>query len=140
MKKKSLENFADESHSDRLIAKLSDKSAVIGIVGLGYVGLPLMLSFIESGYNVIGFDIDEELIQLLSKGESSISHISSERISSAISGGFAATSNFEFASDVDSLIICVPTPLGRHKEPDLSLSFRLQKISCLTCDQDKWSL
>ncbi|OGB31119.1 MAG: UDP-N-acetyl-D-glucosamine dehydrogenase [Burkholderiales bacterium RIFCSPLOWO2_12_FULL_61_40] len=103
-----------------LIQKFQDKRAVIGIVGLGYVGLPLMLRYIEVGYKVIGFDIDQSKVDALSKGESYIEHIPEILIQVAVSKGFEATTNFSRVSEADALILCVPTPLNKYREPDLS--------------------
>jgi UDP-N-acetyl-D-glucosamine dehydrogenase len=98
---------------------LNNKSALIGIVGLGYVGLPLLLRFIEVGYKAIAFDIDNEKIRKLMLGESYINHISSEKIDAA-KKMFVATSDFSRAYECDALIICVPTPLDKYHAPDLS--------------------
>lgn len=103
-----------------LLKRLQDKDAVIGIVGLGYVGLPLMLRFIEVGYKVVGFDIDVDKVKALEGGKSHIKHISTERISAARTAGFQPTTDFSLARDVDAIIICVPTPLNKYREPDLS--------------------
>lgn len=103
-----------------LIGRLQDKSAVIGIVGLGYVGLPLMLRYIEVGYRVIGFDIDPEKIEHLVAGRSYLKHIPAEAIAAAASAGFEGTTDFSRAKEADALIICVPTPLNPYREPDLS--------------------
>lgn len=103
-----------------LIDKLTDKTAVIGVVGLGYVGLPLSLRFAEAGYKVIGFDIDPEKPKKLATGQSYIGHIPNEAIESAAANGFRATTKFEKAGDCDALILCVPTPLTKFREPDLS--------------------
>jgi len=100
--------------------KLEEKSAVIGVVGLGYVGLPLVLRFTEVGYSVIGLDIDSRKTKRLNRGESYIDHIAHADVAKAHAAGFEATTDFARASDCDALIICVPTPLGRHREPDLS--------------------
>lgn len=100
--------------------KLDSKDAVIGIVGLGYVGLPLVLRYCEVGYKVIGFDIDPSKIVSLSKSESYIEHISHQSVSDAVARGFEATSDFTRAAEADALILCVPTPLDNHREPDLS--------------------
>jgi UDP-N-acetyl-D-glucosamine dehydrogenase len=105
---------------NNLIQKIKSKVAVVGIVGLGYVGLPLMLSFVEAGFRVLGFDIDLSKIDKLNNGESYIQHIGTERVYRAQkTGNFEATDNFSRASEADVLIICVPTPLGSHHEPDL---------------------
>lgn len=103
-----------------LIEKLRSKKAVIGIVGLGYVGLPLTLRYCEVGYKVIGFDIDDNKVEALKRGESSIEHIPSAAIGQAVADRFDPTSDFSRARDVDALVLCVPTPLNRYREPDLS--------------------
>ena len=104
-----------------LIEKLNNKTAVIGIIGLGYVGLPLMLRFVEVGYKVVGIDIDEEKVASLNQGWSYIEHISSEKIAQAMqTSEFRATSDFSKSAQADALIICVPTPLNKYREPDLS--------------------
>ncbi len=104
----------------QLLKKLNDKTAIIGIVGLGYVGLPLMLRYSEVGYKVLGLDIDSSKVDALTNGKSYIEHISSESIAEAISSGFEATTDFSRATEADALIICVPTPLNKYREPDLS--------------------
>ena len=109
------------------LEKIKSKQAVIGIVGLGYVGLPLAQAFCQQGINVVGLDIDQEKIDLIEKGQSYIKHISDEVIETMRSGGlFDVTSDFSEIADVDVIIICVPTPLSKHREPDLGpLSTRL---------------
>lgn len=103
-----------------LIEKLNNKSAIIGIVGLGYVGLPLVLRYIEVGYKVLGLDIDNAKVSSLNQGLSYIEHICSESIANSLKLGFEATVDFSRASEADALIICVPTPLNKYREPDLS--------------------
>lgn len=104
-----------------LLNLIEKKQAKIGIIGLGYVGLPLGLEFIESGFNVIGFDVDERKIPVLLKGNSYIKHIKNERIKNAVdTGRFDATTDFSRLPEVDVIIICVPTPLDEHREPDMS--------------------
>jgi len=103
-----------------LIEKLTQKTATIGIVGLGYVGLPLMLRYTEVGYKVLGLDIDADKVTKLNAGESYIEHIPSSAIAQAVSKGFEATTDFTRSSEADALIICVPTPLNKYREPDLS--------------------
>lgn len=102
-----------------LIEKLNNRAALIGIVGLGYVGLPLLLRYVEAGYRVLGFDIDADKVDKLHCGETYIKHIPSSAIAKARSG-FEATTDFSRASEADALILCVPTPLDGHREPDLS--------------------
>jgi len=103
-----------------LINKFSEKTAVIGILGLGYVGLPLMTRYAEAGYKVLGIDIDTAKIDALNKGESYIEHIPAADIVEAVSRGFEATTDFSRATEADALILCVPTPLNKHREPDIS--------------------
>jgi UDP-N-acetyl-D-glucosamine dehydrogenase len=101
--------------------KIEDRSAVIGICGLGYVGLPLVCAIGANGFRVLGFDVDTQKVSKLNSGESYIRHISSETIAHFIaSGRFAATNDFRRISEADVIAICVPTPLTRHREPDLS--------------------
>ena len=104
-----------------LIEKIKRKEALVGIVGMGYVGLPLGLVFAEAGFKVLGLDIDERKVADLNQGKSYIAHISSERIAREVEAGrFEADARFERASEPDALIICVPTPLDQHHQPDLS--------------------
>ena len=106
---------------EELLRKLKDRSATIGILGLGYVGLPLALRFAEVGYRVAGFDIDAGKVEALNAGRSYIEHIKAESIATARKRGrFEATSDFSGARGCDALIICVPTPLTLYREPDLS--------------------
>lgn len=103
-----------------LVASLKSHDATIGIVGLGYVGLPLVLRFHEVGFRVIGFDIDQAKVDALNGGRSYIEHISADRIVEIGKSGFEATVDFSRAEEADVLILCVPTPLNKHREPDLS--------------------
>lgn len=104
-----------------LIAKLNAKTAKIGIVGLGYVGLPLMLRYCEVGCKVIGFDVDQSKVDALRAGRSYIEHIESKRLSHFVDRkSFEPTSDLSRIAEVDALILCVPTPLSKHREPDLS--------------------
>lgn len=106
---------------NQLLSRIKDKTAVIGIIGLGYVGLPLALHFVEVGYHIVGFDIDKRKIDILKSGQSYIKHISSSLILDSIKKNlFEITTNFNKATGVDALIICVPTPLNKYREPDLS--------------------
>ena len=104
----------------QLIARLESREALIGIFGLGYVGLPLVLRFAQVGYPVLGFDIDTAKVDRLNRGETYIEHITADAIRSALGEGFTATNDFSRARDCDALILCVPTPLDKHREPDLS--------------------
>ena len=103
------------------VQKSADKSLRLGIIGLGYVGLPLALSYTSNGYHVTGFDIDAAKVNSLLEGNSYIEHIPSASIKQARQDGLLdATTDFSRAPEVDALIICVPTPLDLHHEPDLS--------------------
>src|SRR5690606_20341976 len=106
---------------DNLLNKINNKSAVIGIIGMGYVGLPLAIEFANKGFVTIGFDIDERKIPILNSGKSYIKHIKEDRIKKAVDEGkFKATSEFNELTGVDAIIICVPTPLNEHREPDMT--------------------
>ena len=104
---------------NKLISKIKNREATIGIIGLGYVGLPLVLRFAEKSFKVIGFDIDKTKVHKLNNSESYLKHIPSSTITDAVNNGFTATSDWTRISDCDAILICVPTPLGSNKEPDL---------------------
>ncbi|QNJ07703.1 nucleotide sugar dehydrogenase family protein [Synechococcus sp. Minos11] len=104
----------------RLLAdSISNKSATIGVIGLGYVGLPLSLAFADAGYKVIGFDINDDRVRKLNSQISYIDQIKSSSIAKASSQGFSATSDFSLISSINVIILCVPTPLTLYREPDL---------------------
>ncbi len=104
-----------------IIEKIKNSEAKIGVIGLGYVGLPLILSFVKKGFSTMGFDIDESKVSALNAGQSYIEHIDSDEVAEAAKSGLLeATSDFAKIADVDAIIICVPTPLSIHWEPDLS--------------------
>ena len=104
-----------------LLQKIKNKTACIGIIGLGYVGLPLALRFLEAGFPVLGLDIDKRKTSMLMSGESYIGHISAAPIGRAVhEHRFEAVTDFSMARKADALILCVPTPLNSHREPDLS--------------------
>lgn len=107
-------------NSQKTITKLNNKTATIGIVGLGYVGLPLMLRYNAIGFKVIGIDINQSKVDDLNSGKSDIEHIPNASIAEAVKAGFEATTDFARAKDCDALIMCVPTPLNKYREPDLS--------------------
>ncbi len=112
-----------------LLEKINNNSAIIGIIGLGYVGLPLALEFANKKFKVIGFDNDPKKPAFLNKGQSYIKHISSEKIKSAVDKGyFSATTDFSRLPEVDAIIICVPTPLDEHREPDISYIVNSGKV------------
>lgn len=110
---------AQSIEKDNLNRKIGNRQATIGIIGLGYVGIPLMLRFTEVGFKVLGIDIDAKKVRQLNEGKSYIAHISEESIRSS-RVRFEATTDFARSSEADALIICVPTPLNKYREPDLS--------------------
>jgi UDP-N-acetyl-D-glucosamine dehydrogenase len=104
-----------------LLNKISDRSAVVGVIGLGYVGLPLALEFAHKGFKVLGFDLDDRKIDFISGGRSYIKHIASERVKPVVdSKKFSATTDFSRLPETDAILICVPTPLDEHREPDMT--------------------
>jgi len=105
---------------NQLIEKLNTKNASIAIIGLGYVGLPLALRYSDIGYQVLGVDLDADKVDKLNTGKSYIKHISDDKIASANDFGFKATTDFKNISAADAVVLCLPTPLSRQREPDLS--------------------
>jgi UDP-N-acetyl-D-glucosamine dehydrogenase len=103
-----------------LLNNLNSRSATIGILGMGYVGQPLALRYAKLGYKVIGFDVDDEKVRQLNGGHSGIEHISDAEIAAANALGMECTTDFSRAAEADALILCVPTPLNKYREPDLS--------------------
>ena len=107
--------------ADDLALLLRERRAVVGVIGLGYVGLPLCLAIAEAGMRVLGFDVDLSKPAQLGRGESYFKHIPAERIRSINTTSlFSATSDFSRLAEVDAILICVPTPLTTHREPNLS--------------------
>lgn len=104
----------------QLIEQLNNRNATVAIMGLGYVGLPLALRYADVGYKVFGVDIDKEKVNKLNAGLSYIDHITHKRIASAKSQRFEATCDFSEIANADAIILCLPTPLSRQREPDLS--------------------
>ncbi|MDP3257716.1 MAG: nucleotide sugar dehydrogenase [Bosea sp. (in: a-proteobacteria)] len=103
------------------VGKVRDRSVVIGVIGLGYVGIPLALAALRQGIRVVGFDIDQARVDQINAGRETIKHISMDLIVEGLaSGRFEATTDFDRLSEPDALLICVPTPLSRQREPDLS--------------------
>jgi len=112
---------ASSSHHQQLLQRLRSREALIGVVGLGYVGLPLSLTYAENGYRVLGLDIDRSKIEAINAGESYIQHIDGARVQQARQQEMLeASTDFARAAEADALILCVPTPLNQYREPDLS--------------------
>ncbi|CAN1537438.1 WecC UDP-N-acetyl-D-mannosaminuronate dehydrogenase [Caulobacteraceae bacterium] len=106
---------------DRFLAKITDRQVVVGIIGMGYVGLPLAVAFGAAGIRVLGFDVDPAKADALNVGQSYIKHIAADRVSALRQANLLeATADMDRLSEPDALLICVPTPLTRHLEPDLS--------------------
>jgi len=112
---------AAQNPRDVLLAKAKDRSAVFGIVGLGYVGLPLAMELVRAGYRVLGFDISKRVVDGLNAGRSHIQDIPSDAVAKAVSAGqFSATNDLSRLSEPDAISIAVPTPLSKTKDPDVS--------------------
>jgi UDP-N-acetyl-D-glucosamine dehydrogenase len=104
-----------------ILDKIAARSAVVGVIGQGYVGLPLALVFHGAGFPVVGFDVDPAKVAALARGDSFIKHIGADRVAAAVaSGRYRATTDLDGLRDCDAVIVCVPTPLGPHREPDNS--------------------
>lgn len=108
---------------DTFTERAASRTLRIGVVGLGYVGLPLALRSVQAGFAVTGFDIDPDKVDALRDGCSYILHIGNERVAQARAAGMSATTDFSEVSAMDALLICVPTPLTRHREPDMTFIF-----------------
>ncbi|MFZ0198237.1 MAG: nucleotide sugar dehydrogenase [Candidatus Sulfotelmatobacter sp.] len=113
-------NSAANRTVDATKNKIKQRQARVGIIGLGYVGLPLALLFTEQTFAVTGFDIDQRKVDTLAQGKSYIYRITAEEIQKANTQGFSATSDYAHIEEMDAIIICVPTPLNQYHEPDLS--------------------
>src|SRR5580692_1814124 len=111
---------ATDTSVEQLKNKIQQRQARVGIIGMGYVGLPLALLYSEQKFQVTGFDIDQRKVDTLAKGGSYIYRITTEEIQAAKAQGFTATSDYAQITDMDAVIICVPTPLNEYHEPDLS--------------------
>jgi len=107
--------------ASEILRRLQDRSFKVGIIGLGYVGVPLALAALRAGFEVLGFDINPARVEELNRGKTGIKHIDGEELEAAVAARrFAATNDLSRLDEPDGLIICVPTPLTRHREPDLS--------------------
>jgi len=110
-----------ESMKDVLLAKIADRRAVIGVVGLGYVGLPLAMEFVHAGFTVIGYDVSQRVVDLLMSGASHIQDIPSATVKSAVEAGrFSATTDEMSLGQCDAVSIAVPTPLSKTRDPDMA--------------------
>lgn len=100
--------------------RIERKQAHIGIMAMGYVGLPLARAFWESGFRVTGFDIDSEKVRMLNQGENYLKHFGEDFVREMVGDRFEASNNFDKLQEADVIVVCVPTPLGHHLDPDLS--------------------
>ena len=117
-----------------LIKKIENRSAKVGVIGLGYVGLPLAMEFANAGYNVIGIDVDQNKINSLNNGKNYINDVNDKSLTTAVQKGLLkGTSDYSMVKKLDAISICVPTPLNKEKNPDisfivLSMPFNLIKL------------
>ena len=106
---------------DEIKKLITDKTACVGVVGLGYVGLPLIVEFALKGFPTVGFEVDQKKVDELNKGNSHIVDVPSENVQKSLDAGkFHATTDFSELNKCDVIIICVPTPLRKTKDPDMS--------------------
>jgi UDP-N-acetyl-D-glucosamine dehydrogenase len=122
-----------------LLKKINDNKAVIGVVGLGYVGLPLLMEFVEQGFKTIGFDVDSRKVDKLNAGKSYIKHIDEGRVKKVQDSKiFEATTDFGRIKEVDCILICVPTPLNKYREPDMSYIVNTAKVLARNIRKDQF--
>lgn len=106
---------------EKLLRRIKEKNLTVGVVGLGYVGLPLAVEKAKAGFKTIGFDVQEEKVNLVNQGHNYIGDVVDSDLKRLVENGmFKATSDFDFVKEVDFIAICVPTPLDRHQQPDIS--------------------
>lgn len=110
-----------------LVKRIKTKKAHVGVIGMGYVGLPLVMAFCKAGFKVTGFDISKEKVEMLNKGQSYIRHIDLTGFHQDYPKSFKATADFSKLAEMDCIIICVPTPLNKYREPDMSYVFKTAK-------------
>jgi UDP-N-acetyl-D-glucosamine dehydrogenase len=120
-KRPSTQEARSEADHQELSSRIKDSSALVGIIGMGYVGLPLMLACTAKKFRVLGFDIDQPKVARLNRGESPLKHVADTQIAAVLETQlFEATHDLKRLSEVDVVVVCVPTPIGNHREPDLS--------------------
>ncbi len=106
---------------EKLLKKIENKEIIVGVIGLGYVGLPLAVEKAKAGFQTIGFDVQKKKVDMVNQGQNYIGDVVNEDLSELVkSGMLRATDDFSFVKDVDFIAICVPTPLDEHQQPDIS--------------------
>ena len=106
---------------NKLMEKIRNKEVRVGVVGLGYVGLPLAVEKAKAGFKTVGFDVQYEKVELVNSGHNYIGDVIDDDLEALVDDGIlSATTDFSFIKDVDFIAICVPTPLDQHQQPDIS--------------------
>lgn len=106
---------------DKLMQAIADRNIAVGVIGLGYVGLPLAVEKAKAGFRTIGFDVQKEKVDMVNSGKNYIGDVVDRDLEELVKKGILkATTDFSFAADMDFIAICVPTPLDRHQQPDIS--------------------
>src|ERR1700732_3319031 len=113
-----LEMIHSETATGALLQRIEQRTAIVGVIGLGHVGLPLAVEFARAGFRVMGFDIDKARVSALNKGLCEIDDVDNVVFQQALATKLRATDDFDRLAEVDAVTICVPTPLGKNKEPD----------------------
>ncbi len=111
-----------------LIEKIAARQARVGVIGLGYVGLPLVIAFCRAGFQVTGFDVDPEKVAMLREGRSYIRHIDLQSIEKVVLARFTPTTDFTLLGKMDCIVVCVPTPLNKNREPDMSYVLNTSEV------------
>ncbi len=110
-----------EEDTQGLLERIGERDIAVGVIGLGYVGLPLAMGFVSAGYRVCGFDVDSSRVEALNQGQSYIADVDEVELKRHVDAGtFTATADFRRLSQMDAISICVPTPLRKTKDPDIS--------------------
>src|SRR5690242_19811058 len=111
--------MASKSTKQELLQRIHDRKAVVGVIGLGYVGLPLAVEFAKAGFHVIGYDVSQRVVNLLNNGESHIQDVPASEVAALVNtGAFEATTDEARLGEVDAISIAVPTPLSKTRDPD----------------------
>ena len=121
---------------EALLKKIENREITVGVVGLGYVGLPLAVEKAKAGFKTIGFDVQEEKVNLVNEGHNYIGDVVDSDLKKLVEAEMlSATTDFSFVKDVDFIAICVPTPLDKHQQPDISYGY--QSVGSYRCCENK---